>query len=253
VFQRSKVEGVFGSQPFYQWCRKDPFMAADVSQEFNIQPVDGSHHETFPDKKSYDIDGELVTFETAENLTMSTSIQNPDAFCIGTAMMWEGNTPWQYTFKTIYDPSPAGYKLVESETMSVISTDNVEGKIEEGNINTPFTNSQFNDYRRYPEVHVSNGWVFYCYPKLNGKVDPSGGTFFMPISLFRQYSKGNNAGKALYDNGTRNHFYGSGTVWITKSSNPTAGTCAGFYGHHVNCDTGSSNRLYGRAVRCMKE
>jgi hypothetical protein len=71
--------------------------------------------------------------------------------------------------------------------------------LEDGHINTPYPTSSIadkdNNYR-YPEVDKVNGWEFYCYPMKNGVLDPSGGTFFIPISLFRAYSS--SAPKASY-------------------------------------------------------
>jgi hypothetical protein len=170
--------------------------------------------------------------------------------------IWNGSdTPWQYQYKTIYDPAPAGYRVIEREALSVITTvSNNTCYIASGNINTPFTKG-YNDYNRYEEVHEANGWVFYCYPKVNGKVDPSGGTFFMPTSLFRQFQTSSDyPGIVLFDNQTkRNQYYGSGTVWVLDSGNSSRAYNVAFMGHHVSYSTSSTQRLYGRAVRCMKE
>jgi hypothetical protein len=257
VIQRPKVEGVYGSQPYYQWCRKDPFMAADPKNGFQYSSSEDDFIH-IDDKCAYNIEGEPVAFQSE---SLSGSIKNyitkPNVFNHGTNQAWwNGTIPWENTFKTIYDPSPVGYRIVEREALTVISTKDGEVTIGEKTINTPFTNKTYNEYNRYPEIEDANGWVFYCYPKVEGVVNPLGGTFFMPISLYRRHG-GTYKGQVMYDNKSSNHFYGSGTVWATIATveDPGGGFCMGFYGHHVKSmpTTETSQILYGRAVRCMKD
>jgi hypothetical protein len=84
----------------------------------------------------------------------------------------------------------------------------------------------------------------------DGKKDPSGGTFFMPVSLFRNYTI-SSKGKAQYSIS----YAGSGSVYVTYTGlkpNERA-LCYGFYGNGVNSSTSLTARLYGRSIRCMKE
>jgi hypothetical protein len=257
VILRPVIKGTNGSQPHYQWCRKDPFLPYDASRGFENDTTINDYI-PYPDKLSYDIDGTRVEIKKDDTkYTMQKAIQNPDVFLLGSNYkIWTGDTPWQYNYKTIYDPSPVGYRVVEREALSVMTTEigsNI--KISSGKINTPFTKG-YNTYKRYIEVHEANGWVFYCYPKVNGKVNPAGGTFFLPTSLFRQFSTTSKyAGQVLYDNTSRNEYYGSGTVWVVVDNNNTSGSAynLAFMGHFVSYNTNSTQRLYGRAIRCMKE
>jgi hypothetical protein len=260
VLLRPVIKGTNGSQPHFQWSRKDPFIPFDASEGFNIEKSLNKYI-PYNDKPAYDIDGKSVKIKTANAKgelyaqNLGKVIQHPDIFLIGDDQtIWNGDTPWQHGYKTIYDPSPAGYRVVEREALSVITVANGHFQIASDSINTPFTKGYIEDYGRYEEVHEANGWVFYCYPKVNGKANPAGGTFFMPTSLFRQFLTGSGyAGKVLYDATSRNHYYGSGTVWVTVTNDKGKPYNVAFMGHHVSYNTSPTQRLYGRAVRCMKE
>lgn len=258
IYQRPTIDGTNGSQPHYQWSRKDPFIPFDASGGFD-QTEDA--YIPYPDKAAYDINGKEVEIKTdVEKFNLQKTIRNPDVFMIYSTnyRMWgNGDTPWQYGYKTIYDPSPVGYRVAVIEALSVITTeDGSSFKLIDGKINTPFTKNEFVN-KRYKEVHEANGWVFYCHPKVDGKVDPSGGTFFMPTSLFRQFlTKGVAAlpGQVLFDNTSGHNYHGSGTVSVIVD-NDTDGNAynVAFMGGLVSCSTSTTYRLYGRAIRCMKE
>jgi hypothetical protein len=255
IYQRPMIDGTNGSQPHYQWSRKDPFIPFDASGGFD-QTEDA--YIPYPDKAAYDIIGNAVTIKTDETkFSLQKTILNPDVFMVfkNNYKMWGGDTPWQYGYKTIYDPSPVGYRVTEKQALSVITTEDGSGfKISSGKINTPFT-KEYNENNRYIEVNKANGWVFYCHPKVDGKVDPSGGTFFMPTSLFRQFLTGSDyPGQVLFDNTSKNNYHGSGTVGVIVDNN-TDGSAynVAFMGAIVSCSTSTTHRLYGRAIRCMKE
>jgi hypothetical protein len=250
VIQRPKIIGTNGSQTFYQWNRKDPFIPADVSAGFG-------GFTTYPDKTVYDINNKTIKGITTENtLTgIDQTILYPTTFEKGDDLLFGKVETWK-NIKTIYDPSPVGYMICSQDVMTVvtdvIATKMTDFTLEDGHINTPYPTSSIadkdNNYR-YPEVDKVNGWEFYCYPMKNGVLDPSGGTFFIPISLFRAYSS--SAPKASY---TKN-YGGTGSLYFSIDEGGKGALCAGFYGKGIRLykKGGTSNKLYGRAIRCMKE
>jgi hypothetical protein len=258
VIQRPIIKGSNGSQTFYQWCRKDPFMPADPSIGFQF----GKKDQAYEDKASFDINGGDVWFKyTSNKLDLCETIKKPDEFIAvndGSYRFWTIDNdltydlPWRYGVKTIYDPSPVGYMVCERNVLTVVSTVDGLGQKLGDEINTPFTDTGKNDSEQYKEVAESNGWVFYCYKRneTTTKMDLSGGTFFVPLSLYRAYSK---SGKAMYNGELR----GSGSLWATAESltSKSGALCLGVGGASVrlHAENSTTNRMYGRAVRCMKE
>jgi hypothetical protein len=250
VIQRPKIIGTNGSQTFYQWNRKDPFIPADVSAGFGGLT-------TYPDKTVYDINNKTIKgITTNDTLTgIDQTILYPTTFEKGDDLLFGKVETWK-NIKTIYDPSPVGYMICSQDAMTVvtdvIATKMTDFTLEDGHINTPYPTSSIadkdNNYR-YPEVDKVNGWEFYCYPMKNRVLDPSGGTFFIPISLFRAYSS--SAPKASYTK----TYGGTGSLYFSIDEGGKGALCAGFYGKGIRLykKGGTSNKLYGRAIRCMKE
>ena len=107
---------------FYQWGRKDPF-----------PPSDGSSLTSLNDKTvyKYDIGGNSTTsncwYQVSSQADIATSIINPSTFYCGSSNwcspsskeLWNvGNSATGVNFnqvtKSIYDPSPAGFRLPET-------------------------------------------------------------------------------------------------------------------------------------------
>lgn len=251
VIQRPKIIGTNGSQTFYQWNRKDPFIPADVSAGFGGLT-------TYPDKTVYDINNKTIKGITTNNtLTgIDQTILYPTTYEKGEDLLFGEVETWK-NIKTIYDPSPVGYMICSQDAMTVvtdvIATKMTDFALGDGHINTPYPTTSIankdNNYR-YPEVDEVNGWEFYCYPMKNGVLDPSGGTFFIPISLFRAFSS-SSAPKASY---TKN-YGGTGSLYFSLGEGGKGALCAGFYGKGIRLykKGGTSTKLYGRAIRCMKE
>jgi hypothetical protein len=254
VIRRPKIENAFGSQTFYQWCRKDPFIPADMETVSDYSTI--TNNTLFNDKEAFNIKGE--TLESAynfvsTNIDLKTTIQLPNTFAGGSdySISKDEDILWRNDVKTIYDPSPIGYKICDWPALSVVTNDLGKTiKLENNSINTPYTKTEKKNSTRYIEVDDVNGWVFYCYPMKDGKKDPSGGTFFMPVSLFRHFSK-TTKGNAQYSIG----YAGSGSVYVTNTGlkPDERALCYGFYGNGISTSTSLTQRLYGRSIRCMKE
>lgn len=114
-------KGMTGNCVFYQWGRKDPM------------PGGNYNNGVATDKKTYPI-GSFTQIDIT-NMTVGKAIQNPNAFIIGYNGSWidgigqnhcrnswdsglniidDDDCDFKYysdVIKTIYDPSPAGYKL----------------------------------------------------------------------------------------------------------------------------------------------
>lgn len=109
-----------GNNPYYQFGRKDPQLPATTAKS------------SATDKTWYDAEGmeyESVSYQswTEGNLTIQNGIVNPNVFCSNSTMdfkylnLWDTDNDKSYgetdvaslvtSVKTIYDPSPAGYKV----------------------------------------------------------------------------------------------------------------------------------------------
>ena len=139
--------------PFYEWGRKDP-----------ILPGDGMGN---TDKPTYDKQYPVFSRQNSAVAT-NIAILHPYIYYFLLDGSWssnnslefwnKGNTSTAYdntiVNKTIYDPSPSGYKLPQTAAFSGFSSSNVSG---------PY----------------NKGWNFYCYPNATGQ------TFFLAALGFR--------------------------------------------------------------------
>lgn len=184
--------------PMYQYGRKDPLQFQKGLYEKDYYP-DVTVNERRTNKTFYDIDGNVVsnypdgaaymkreTFPSAAGV-LSSSIKNPDTFCLNASMdgkyynLWAARLtrPGRYDAlradktKTIYDPSPAGYR--------VPALADVAGWA--GN------NNWFNGAYRYPNLPYVGGRVSYNSTGHYVKVTLSE-TVFYPILAGRRYSSG---------------------------------------------------------------
>ena len=115
---------------FYQWGRKDPF-----------PPSDGSSFISTTDKTlyKYDTSGNSTTencwSQSSSQATIATSILNPSTFYKGSANwcspsskeLWnvgedDYNVYFETITKSVYDPSPAGFRLPETAAFTGFTT-----------------------------------------------------------------------------------------------------------------------------------
>lgn len=141
---------------YYQWGRKDPIVALRNWDTYRFE--DSRLHETSDPKYAYN--------KASGNVSIGTTIQNPNIFYLmngdtdwldGTiSSLWDnssGNSSIKQTsVKTIYDPSPRGYKVPVPRAFSVF----VNG--DPGTLNGYLYNDNVhNKYRVHPNRDGSGG------------------------------------------------------------------------------------------------
>ena len=211
------------NHPYYQWGRKDPFLPSNGLADAN--------------KTWYDKAGNASTDNPAtENLsTGATCIKNyilkPNVMqsnASGDALyqnLWSADNN-VYTandnlvVKTIYDPSPVGFKLPASNAFTGFT---VTGEY----VGTPsYVNGIWDSSLK--------GWNFYTDPSRNK-------TIFFPASGLREY----NGGVEYVDN------YGYG--WSAGPYDQEQGFNMGFTSWSVSTLSNSGYRYYGMGVRPTHE
>ncbi|MCI6212797.1 MAG: fimbrillin family protein, partial [Bacteroides heparinolyticus] len=169
VKQKAHTITELGNNTFYQWGRKDPFVGA----------LAGNINKTW-----YDANGNVKTNQLppisgfSYNACITSGITLPNTFCTNNSMdnkyanLWSANNTVYTTndnpvVKTIYDPSPVGYKLPPSNVYTGFTTTG------------QYTSdpSQFNVQGPW-----NKGWNFHC------GLNHSGSTVFFPASGVRSYN-----------------------------------------------------------------
>ena len=159
----------YGTCTFYQWGRKDPF-----------PPSDGSSLTSRIDKKvyKYDTSGKSIAencwSKDRSQATIATSIQNPFKFYYGSANwcseasneLWNvGNTVQTVNFnsvtKSVYDPSPAGFRLPETAAFTGFTKDGANGGTRNG------TWSDATKGYTFKTNNVETYWQAYGYRNFN--------------------------------------------------------------------------------------
>ncbi|TCO91240.1 hypothetical protein EV202_11337 [Bacteroides heparinolyticus] len=229
VKQKAHTIAELGNNTYFQWGRKDPFVGA-------LENPDGSSNSI--NKTWYDADGNVKTNQLPPVQSFSTGtaciksgITAPNTFNTSWEMdntyanLWSANNT-VYTandnpvVKTIYDPSPVGYKLPPSNAFTGFTTTG----------NNASTQSQFNVLFPWDK-----GWNFHC------RLNHTGSTVFFPASGYRNISS------------AVPYSIGSGAYCWTAGPNFT------YYGWNLNFYSGyvsplSSNaRGYGFEVRAAQE
>ena len=176
VKQKAHAITELGNNTYYQWGRKDPFVGA-------LEGIGGSSNSI--NKTWYDAGGNVKTNQlpptgsfSYHNACITSGITLPNTFCTNNYMDYKYANLWSanntiYTpndnpvVKTIYDPSPVGYKLPPS------------------NVYTGFTTT--GQYTSDPsQFNVQGPWNkgrnFHC------GLNHSGSTVFFPASGYRNYN-----------------------------------------------------------------
>ena len=226
VKQKAKEIIYIGNNTYYQWGRKDPFVGGIL---------DGG---ITKNKTWYDASGTTHTNELPpissfpyENGCITSGIKSPQTFNIQHDMdykycnLWSANNNTTSTndnlvVKTIYDPSPVGYKLPPSNVFTGFSTTG----------QTTSISSQFNVQQPW-----NNGWNFHC------GLNHTGDTVFFPASGWRNYNSA-----VLYSVG-----YG-GFCWSAGPGSTYVGWYLLFYPSSVS-PLGNGGRSRGFGVRACQE
>ncbi|WP_418986741.1 fimbrillin family protein [Bacteroides heparinolyticus] len=221
------IAAELGNNVYYQWGRKDPFVGA-------LKGINGSSNSI--NKTWYDADGNVKTNQLppisgfSYNDCIKSGIINPNTFCTNDYMdnryynLWNANntvdTPNDNpVVKTIYDPSPVGYKLPPGNVFTGFTTTG------QGTNNL----SQFNVSGAW-----NNGWNFYCDPSKTQ-------TVFFPASGCR------NLNSAVPEAVGGYAYYWTARPYYTNFGRSLVFRPGGVY------PLGSSNRVSGFVVRAAQE
>lgn len=223
IRQASKSIVVGGNHPYYQWGRKDPLRPSNGLRDIN--------------KTWYDKDGNAHT-ESPQTENLSTGIACIKNYILKPDVMhsqYSGDNTYAnlwsadnnvYTandnsvVKTVYDPSPVGFKLPPSNVFTGFTTTG-------GNTNNPSEiNGTWDD--------SSKGWNFYTDPS---KSKPN----FFPASGYRRYSNGGALSVGSY-----------GFCWSAVPYSQIFGRNLSFFSSDVN-PLNLSSRAFGFGVRSSQE
>ena len=125
IRQASKSIVVGGNHPYYQWGRKDPFLPSNGLRDINKTwyDKDGNAHTGSPKTEDFSIGAPCIT-----NYILKPDVmQSPDYGDCTYANLWSADNS-VYTandenvIKTIYDPSPVGFKLPPSNAFTGFTT-----------------------------------------------------------------------------------------------------------------------------------
>ena len=229
VKQKAHAITELGNNTYYQWGRKDPFVGA-------LEGIGGSSNSI--NKTWYDAGGNVKTNQlpptgsfSYHNACITSGITLPNTFCTNNYMDYKYANLWSanntiYTpndnpvVKTIYDPSPVGYKLPPS------------------NVYTGFTTT--GQYTSDPsQFNVQGPWNkgrnFHC------GLNHSGSTVFFPASGYR------------YVNSAVPYYVGSIAFYWTAGPNDTGnGRSLYFYPGYVS-PLSNFSRSCGVGVRAAQE
>lgn len=223
VKQAAESISAGGNHPYYQWGRKDPFLPSNGLSNANKTwyDKDGNAHTEAP-----------ATEKLAEGIIcIKNYILKPNVMNGG----YQGDNTYYNLWgadktvgigndnevvKTIYDPSPVGFKLPASNVFTGFTTTG------EYTDSSSRTNGTWDS--------SSRGWNFYTDSSKNK-------TIFFPASGFR-----------IYSNGGANDVGSYGCCWLAVPYYQNGGRSLGFYSSGVNPLNGDS-RAFGFGVRSSQE
>lgn len=223
---------------YYQWGRKDPIVALRNWDTYRFE--DYRLHETGDPKYKYDI--------RQEQVPISTTIQNPNIYYTATSSNGSLNTNWctsvistlwdnssnttsinkTTSVKTIYDPSPRGYKVPIPRAFSVFVKGNTKsGATGQNAINGyQIESGDYNQYRVKPNRDGSGTEIpltatgqradrdgLEAYSSAEGKISEPGGLWAMYGVYYwtsGQVNSNQNAGYSLcirHDKGSNEYYY----------------------------------------------
>ena len=236
---------------YYQWGRKDPIVALRNWDTYRFE--DSRLHETSDPKYKYNI--------SQEQVPISTTIQNPNIYYTATNSNGTWNTNWctsviptlwdnsknttdvnkTTSVKTIYDPSPRGYKVPIPRAFSVFVKGNTKsGATGQNAINGyQIESGDYNQYRVKPNRDGTGNEIpltatgqradrddLEAYSSAEGKKSEPGGLWAMYGVYYwtsGQVSSNDNAGFSLcirHDKGSNEYYYTYGFVGAKTMARP---------------------------------
>ena len=214
---------VGGNHPYYQWCRKDPFLPSNGLANANKTwyDKDGNAHTESPKTENLSTGATCITNYILKPDVMHSQYSGDNTY----ANLWSADNN-VYTandenvIKTIYDPSPVGFKLPASNAFTGFTTTG-EYVSTLSQINGEWDSSL-------------KGWNFYTDSSKNK-------TIFFPASGYRNCSNGGARSVGSY-----------GYCWSAVPNNQDGARSLTFYSSYVN-PSGNNFRAYGFGVRSSQE
>lgn len=213
-----------GNHPYYAWGRKDPFLPSNGLSNTNKTwyDKDGNAHTENPKTK----------YLSSRDACIRNYILKPDVMQnenYGDNMyinLWDADndvsTPKdKNVIKTIYDPSPVGFKLPTSTAFTGFTADGKYASTSSSKINGTWNSS-------------SKGWNFYTNSSRRKII-------FFPASGYRNYVNGK-----AYDVGGYTYY------WSADPRVQSDGRNLHFYSSYVE-PLYHASRSYGFVVRCSQE
>ena len=192
IKQLAGKEGGYGNNPYYQFGRKDPMLPGVYNTETG-ETEDKTYYRT-----TYQFT------QDRERVSIGEAIQNPHIFygyekkdkydwCdefyynLWSANQYNPRYREESVVKTIYDPSPVGYRMPSSKAFTGFT---LNGKNLEENKST-FDFEQINSPCASPaDFDMNHGWEFYCLPMAAQEFNTTEGTIFFPMQGNRSASSG---------------------------------------------------------------
>ena len=223
IIQPSASITTGGNHPYYQWGRKDPFPPSNGLANTNKiwYDKDGNAHTESPQTENLSTGIACIKNYILKPDVMHSQYSGDNTY----ANLWSADNN-VYTandenvIKTIYDPSPVGFKLPPSNAfMGFTTTGNYTN-------NTSQINGEWNGSLK--------GWNFYAdYSKSK--------TLFFPALGMRFYSKGGMGNVGSY-----------GGCWSAVPYSQTNGRFLYFYSSSIG-PLGNYDRMYGFGVRSSQD
>lgn len=222
TISQSEYIDMFGNNPYYQMGRKDP-----------ILPIEDNNN-SVQTKKWYNANGDESTSLTVGalgwyNTCVVNCILNPDKMNTNYDMenlyrnLWSADNTIlgiandDLVVKTIYDPSPVGYKVPASNVFTFTKADSSS---------SPSVSGSFN-----------KGWYFYC------DDNQTGPAIFFPASGCRRY----------YALNAFNSFKSQGCYWTAIPYSLRFGWSLYFTSQSVDPLNAGNNRSDAYSVRSVRE
>lgn len=214
-----------GNHPYYQWGRKDPFPPSNGLANTNKiwYDKDGNAHTESPKTENFSTGATCIMNYILKPDVMQSQYYGDNTY----ANLWSADNN-VYTandenvIKTIYDPSPVGFKLPPGNVFTGFTTTG----------GSTSTSSEINGTWSSSSL---KGWNFYTDSSKSK-------TIFFPASGYRYRSNG------MVSNVSSDGFY-----WSAVPSSPTKGRYLYFYSLQVIPLSTSNYRAVGFGVRSSQE
>lgn len=225
ITQHSETIFSFGNHPYYQWGRKDPFLPSDGLSNTNKTwyDKDGNAHTESPKTENFSTGATCIMNYILKPDVMQSQYYGDNTY----ANLWSADNN-VYTandenvIKTIYDPSPVGFKLPPGNVFTGFTTTG----------GSTSTSSEINGTWSSSSL---KGWNFYTDSSKSK-------TIFFPASGYRYRSNGMVSNVSSY-----------GFYWSAVPSSPTKGRYLYFYSLQVIPLSTSNYRAVGFGVRSSQE